>query len=144
MDAAGDVRLDFRLGHTAAIALVLACLASAAAAAEGDPKKGKEIAIKHCSRCHVVGDYNRYGGIESTPSFRRMVRYPKIFMERFATFYDRRPHPAFVRVEGVRSRFKLPPYAAPFTISLDDVEHILAFVKTLDGKARPQRRPRRR
>lgn len=102
-----------------------------AAYAGGDVKKGREIAITHCSRCHVVGDYNPDGGIESTPSFRRMVSYPDIFMERFETFYLRRAHPVFVRVEGVRTEFKLPPYATPFTIELDDIEDILAFVRTL-------------
>ena len=98
--------------------------------AEGDVKKGRKIAITHCARCHVVGDYNPYGGIRSTPSFRSMASSPDIFMERFQTFYLRNPHPVFVLVEGVRTEFKLPPYAPPFTIKLDDVTDIVAFVKT--------------
>ena len=101
------------------------------ALAEGDVKKGRAIAITHCARCHVVGDYNPYGGIGSTPSFRSMASSPDIFMERFETFYLRNPHPVFVLVEGVRTEFKLPPYAAPFTIKLEDVADIVAFVKTL-------------
>ncbi len=118
-----------RLG--ACIAALVVVVAAGAAHGAGDPRKGKEIALKYCSRCHVVGDFNPRGGIESTPSFRRMVRFPKIFMERFATFYERRPHPAFVKVKGVRTRFKIPPYATPFTITLEEVEDILAYVRTL-------------
>ena len=31
--------------------------------------RGLEIAQEHCSRCHVVGNNNRYSSIETTPSF---------------------------------------------------------------------------
>ena len=115
------------IGGTFAILMNIAGVAFA----EGDVKKGRKIAITHCARCHVVGDYNPYGGIGSTPSFRSMASSPDIFMERFETFYLRNPHPVFVLVEGVRTEFKLPPYAAPFTIKLDDIADIIAFVKTL-------------
>lgn len=109
----------------------LACALAVPARAAGDAEKGREIAEAHCSRCHVVGDFNRMGGISSTPSFRRLVNIFKDFRQRFRTFYLRRPHPVFIQVKGFESPFELPPYAEPFEIALEDVDHILAFALTL-------------
>lgn len=112
------------------IAVIFLLLAPAEAAAAGDVEKGREIARQHCARCHVVGDHNRMGGIGSTPSF-PLLRKMQDWRERFGTFYNRRPHPVHVRVEGVRRWTDLPPNAEPFTITQDNVEDILAFVETL-------------
>jgi mono/diheme cytochrome c family protein len=114
------------------ITVLFLSLAPGVAAAAGDRKKGRDIARQHCARCHVIGDHNRMGGIGSTPSFpllRRMVDW----RERFGTFYNRRPHPVHVRVEGVRRWTNLPPNAEPFTITQDNVDDILAFVEAIDG-----------
>ena len=99
--------------------------------AGGDPKKGGAIAEKYCSRCHVVGYYNPMGGIGSTASF-QMITKMSDYLERFKTFYARRPHPAFVRIPGVPRWSKLPGYATEFTITLKQVDDIVAFVKTLE------------
>ena len=107
-------------------------LAPAMAHAAGDREKGRDIARQHCARCHVIGDDDRMGGIGSTPSF-PLLRKMEDWRERFATFYDRRPHPVHVRVEGVRRWTGLPPNAEPFTITLDNVDDILSFVESLDG-----------
>lgn len=72
------------------------------------------------------------GGIGSTPSFPLLRRMPD-WRLRFETFYNRRPHPVHVRVEGVRQWTNLPPNAKPFTISQENVDDIVAFVETLDS-----------
>jgi len=113
-----------------------------AARADGDVSRGREVAIKHCARCHVVGDYNRMGGIDSTPSFQLLARRDD-FVYRLRTFFNRRPHPVFVRVRGVPRWTKLPPYAKPFEVTPAQIEDIIAFVRTLKSmKRRPRRRRR--
>ncbi len=102
------------------------------ARAGGDPEQGRKIATGHCSRCHVIGDYNPGGGIGSTPSFQLLLRMDD-WRERFATFYDRRPHPVHVRVRGVPRWTDLPSNAAVITLDLDDIDNFLAFVATLQG-----------
>lgn len=98
------------------------------AQAAGDPEKGRAIAIEHCARCHVVGDHNPMGGIGSTPSF-QVLRTMKDWRDRFESFYARRPHPVHVRIAGLPSFTQLPPNAAPFTLTLGDLDHILALVE---------------
>lgn len=112
------------------VAVFAPLLVSAEAKAAGNKEKGREIARQHCARCHVIGDHNRMGGIGSTPSF-PLLRKMADWRERFGTFYNRRPHPVHVRVEGVRQWTNLPPNAEPFTITQDNVEDILAFVEAL-------------
>jgi hypothetical protein len=118
----------------AAIAVTLAGAAPAARAG-GDIEVGRTVAEQHCSRCHVVGDYNKYGGIGSTPSFQLLAnRFPD-YKERFETFFARRPHTAFVSIEGVgRLMPELPPNAAPVTLPMSAVADVLAFVETLREK----------
>ena len=101
--------------------------------AAGDSEKGRGMAIKHCSRCHVVGDHNPYGGIGSTPSFQLLAKRQD-YLERFQTFYERRPHPVYVRVPGVPRWTELPSPVEEFTVNLDDIENIIAFVETLRTK----------
>ncbi len=125
-----------------AVAVILGSLAATGAHAAGDAKKGREISIRHCARCHVVGDYNRLGGIDSTPSFQLLARRAD-FVERLRTFYQRRPHPVFVRVPGVPRWSKQPPYATPFEVTPAQIDHIIAFVTTLKNWKRPPRRRRR-
>lgn len=121
---------------------VVLLLSSTQPRAGGDVEKGRKIAITHCARCHVVGDYNRFGGIDSTPSFQILARRADM-EERLRTFYERCPHPAFVTVPGVPKWSELPPYATPFTVRRDEIDHLVAFVKTLKGWKRPPRRRRR-
>ncbi len=97
----------------------------------GDIARGKKIAEQHCSRCHVIGKYNKYGGISSTPSFQLLVNAIPDYHERFSTFYVRPPHPAVINIKGFEKRDKLPYNAAPIEFLLEDIENILAFVMTL-------------
>lgn len=46
---------------------------------------GFELAKKYCARCHVIGEFNRLGGIGNTPSFPYMVKNADR-QERFSSF----------------------------------------------------------
>ncbi len=115
---------------------------SAEAVPAGNLEDGRKLARQHCSRCHVV-DENKFGGIGSTPSFRLLVTAFKDWRTRFKTFYARRPHPAFVSIEGKgRLREDLPPNAHPVTLpakAIDDLmalaEHLSATAKSLPPRA---------
>ena len=120
-------------------ALLLAAGASPLAAQEtGDIGEGRKIARQHCTRCHVVGDFNPSGGISSTPSFQLLVKRRPDYKERFRTFFARRPHPAFLSIKGIgRIRPDLPPNAQPVELTEQDVRNVAAFVETLKPKKKP-------
>ena len=132
------------MGSEAITGLLMAMVMAAAsgARAEGAAPAGEKLAIKYCSRCHVIGDYNRLGGIDSTPSFSGLARRAD-FAERLQTFYQRRPHPVFVRVPGMPRWSNAHPYAAPFTVTYEQIDDLIAYMRTLRDKPRPRRRRRR-
>lgn len=101
--------------------------------AGGDPAAGRKVATEHCSRCHVVGDINPYGGINSTPSFQLLAKRDD-WLERFGTFFERRPHPVFVRVPDVPRWTELPSHVKEFEITPKAIDDIIAFVRTLRPK----------
>ena len=94
-----------------------------------DVERGREMAATHCTRCHVVGDINPYGGIESTPSFIGMKRLAD-WERRYAEFYILPPHPALVRIEEVSAERdeERPAFVTEIVLTLNDVDAILAFV----------------
>ncbi len=96
-----------------------------------DIDKGRNVAQEHCSRCHVIGDFNPNGGISSTPSFQLMVNALDDYQERFDNFYVRPPHPAVIAIENLEKLDDLPYNANPVEITLQDVENIAAFAETL-------------
>lgn len=116
------------------VLLPLAVMVPGIAAA--DVERGREVAATHCTRCHVVGDINPYGGIESTPSFIGMKRLAD-WERRYAEFYILPPHPALVRIEEVSAERdeERPAFVTEIILTLDDVDAILAFVKTLPAPA---------
>jgi mono/diheme cytochrome c family protein len=116
---------------TGNLLIALAVSQAPPALAEGDADNGRELSIRHCARCHVVGDYNPTGGIGSTPSFQWMKMLPD-YVERLRTFFARHPHPVFVRVPGYARWAEGSTYAPEFTMTADDIEDILAFVETLE------------
>ena len=120
-----------RVFFTVLVGLMFAVSPAGQAKAEGNVEKGRAIAEKHCSRCHVIGRHNPMGGIGSTASFQMIAKMPD-YLERFQTFYDRRPHPVFVRIPGIPRWSNQPGYASEFTITLEQVEDIVAFIKTLE------------
>lgn len=106
------------------------CALPAAAQAEGEAAKGREIAVNHCARCHVIPDYNPYGGINSTPSFRLLARRDD-YLERLQSFYARPPHPVFVRVSGVPAPTEEPAFVAPIEVSPEQIDDLIAFVEAI-------------
>ena len=96
-------------------AALVTALGAQVAAAGPDPTAGRKLAIERCARCHVIGDHNPYGGINSTPSFWIFARKPQIYVERLRTFDQRRPH-----------------LSRDMDVSADDIRHIMAYVETLE------------
>ena len=116
------------------IALIATVLTFPGPAMAGDAEAGRKIAQRHCTRCHVVGDFNPYGGISSTPSFQLLVNALNDYEERFSTFYTRPPHPAVIKIKGVKKQDDLPYNAAPVELTVEDVENLAAFARTLKKK----------
>ncbi len=104
-------------------------IADTAPSFDGDAARGATLSLTHCGRCHVVGPENRMGGLGSTPSF-AVLRALADWNDRFQQFYVLNPHPAFTQVTGVTPPFapERPPPIVPVSITLDDLEAILAFV----------------
>ncbi len=117
----------------AGVAVAGVIVSTAPARADGDLEAGRKMSVKHCARCHVIGDFNPFGGIGSTPSF-QLLANRNDWLERFQTFYERRPHPVFVRVPGVPRWTKLPSYAKEFRVTPENIQDIIAFAKTLRRK----------
>ena len=110
--------------------LVAANFPIASAGAGGDVEAGRKIAETHCARCHVVGDFNPMGGIGSTPSFQLLAKRDD-WLERFQTFFERRPRPVFVCVPGVARWTTLPSHVKEFTVTPANLDDVIAFVETL-------------
>ena len=118
------------------------CASDAKADDSGDAARGRDIALTHCTRCHVVGNYNPNGGISSTPSFQILLKRRPDWLDRFETFHVRPPHPAFLAVAGLgRKREDLPANAHPINIELKHIEDIVAFVKTMKAGKKVGRTP---
>lgn len=107
-------------------------VAAAALTFDGDPVKGRALSFAHCGRCHVIDETNRMNDMGATPSF-GMLRTLDDWRDRFATFYDRNPHPSFTQVAEVTPPFDpaRPPPIVPLEIAQDDLDAILAFVATI-------------
>lgn len=134
--------MTFWTGALLALATLPALLVLSGGTARGDAnvERGKELSLKHCARCHVVGDFNRNGGIGSTPSFQLLVKRRPDWRHRFRTFFSRRPHPAFVIIKGYeRLMEELPPAVAPVILPESALADIEAFAATLqEGGKKPK------
>ena len=95
-------------------------------------ERGLKVVREHCTRCHVVPGINPYGGIGSTQSFSAM-KWLDDWEHRFEIFYILPPHPSLVRIEGVSEARSeaLPAFSKEIVLTLEDVDDILEFVKTL-------------
>lgn len=114
--------------------IVAAALCAGAVRAGDLEDRGRAIAEAHCSRCHVVGDYNPMGGISSTPSFQLLVNELPDWEDRFSTFQARRPHPSQIVFKGVEKPEFLAPGFKPVELELSDIDAIVAFAATLKRK----------
>lgn len=99
----------------------------------GDAVLGESLAERHCGRCHMVNEKTRMTTIGSTPSFALMRSFPD-WNSRFEGFYALNPHPSFTIVAEVTGPFDetRPPPIEPLELSLEDIEAILAFVRTIE------------
>jgi mono/diheme cytochrome c family protein len=102
------------------------------ARASGD---GERLALRHCGRCHVVGEANRFGGIDSTPSFAALRAVPG-WRDKLDAFWTVGPHVAVIQIEGLTDPFppERPPPMAPIEITMAELEAIRAFIATIEPK----------
>ena len=56
------------------------------------------------------------------------------YVDRFQTFYLRRPHPVFTNVPEVAPLKRQTLSVAPFTVTLEDIENLTAYAKSLHKK----------
>ncbi len=97
----------------------------------GDAKKGEDIAIEHCRRCHVIPGQNNMG-IGISPSFKAMIQSPATdWRHKFEVFYALRPHPSFVIIREFRTTPEFPLGITPVVIAVDDLDHLMAYVDKL-------------
>lgn len=114
-------------------AFLFSCAAPIAGVAADDVgliEKGRDVALLHCARCHVVAPGGGLGGIGSTPSFKLLMSLDD-GEERFVTFFERRPHGVFIRMEGAAPPTPLPSTAAEITMSADQLDAIVAYARSL-------------
>jgi len=99
----------------------------------GDAIAGRKVAYVKCSRCHVTERGRGIVGIGSTPSF-AVMRGFEDWEARFASFYALNPHVAFTQVADVTAPFPAdrPSPIAPVTLTLDDLDAILAYVAVIE------------
>lgn len=99
----------------------------------GDAEKGEALALALCGRCHVVNEKNRMNGIGSTPSF-GLLRTFSDWDNRFQSFFALNPHPSFTQIPDVTQPFseESPPPISPLTLTLKDLEAIVAFVSAME------------
>lgn len=99
---------------------------------DGDPVVGLKVSETKCGRCHVFSEASRMKSIGSTPSFFVLRSLPD-WAERFSIFYVLNPHPSFTQVEDVTEPFPddRPSPIVPVTMTLDEVEAVLAYVANL-------------
>ena len=104
------------MGRRLLLLAILAGMASPGMAwAEGDRERGRKLAVENCSQCHVIGDYNPYGGVNNSPSFYVFAERPEVYTERLRTFDQRRPH-----------------LSRDMKVSAEEIRHIMAYVETLE------------
>lgn len=109
----------------------LLLLADPALSRAGDAKKGEDVAIEHCRRCHVIPGQNNMG-IGITPSFKAMVQSKADdWRHKFEVFYALRPHPSFVIIREFRTKPEFPLGITPVIIAMDDLDHLMAYVDKL-------------
>ncbi|WP_417720846.1 hypothetical protein [Salipiger sp.] len=101
---------------------------------DGDAAIGLEVSRRTCTRCHSVETGDRFAGIGSTPSFSVLRSLPD-WADRFTAFYALNPHQSFTLIEEVSEPFPIerPPPIVPITLTLDEVEAVLAYVATMDA-----------
>jgi hypothetical protein len=114
---------------------LIACFSASVALADEAPR-GKQLALEHCRRCHVIpGERNM--GVGNSPSFKSMVQSSsEDWRHKFEVFYALRPHPSFVIIQEFRSSPEFPLGITPVVLAMQDLEHLMAYVDELAGELR--------
>jgi len=101
----------------------------------GNVSNGEGLALKNCGRCHVISARNKYGGIESTPSFAALKTIPD-WRDRFISFWTQPPHRAITQIKGVTTPFgpANQPSSIRLDLSMQDIEDIRTYVETIKPK----------
>ena len=117
--------------------MIWSMMISATPSKAADLTNGERLVREHCTRCHVVGDMNKYGGIGSTPSF-GAIKTMDDWKERFEIFFTLLPHPAVVKIEGVSEErpAHLLAFAKQITLNVDELEDLLAYIDTIEAGQR--------
>ncbi len=114
-----------------ALAIPLLALDSKAARCEPTLDEGRDIAARHCARCHVIPSHNNMG-IGSTPSFKLMVRSKSgDWRSKFEAFYTLPPHLNFVRIKGVPKHIDLPAVVAEIHMTFEEIDSLMVYVDDL-------------
>lgn len=94
-------------------------------------KKGKQISVIHCSRCHVVDQKHPFTGISSTPSFELLVNALDDWEERFSSFHARLPHPSIVRFGDEQPDPDIEELRPSVTLEYEDIDALVAYAASL-------------
>jgi len=115
----------------AALPVVL-MLAGGAPVLAQDWAPGERLTFVNCGRCHVIGERNRMGGIDSTPGF-PVIRTWEDWERKMRGFYALNPHPAFTQVAGVTPPFasNLPSPIHPVRLTEAEIETIVEYARTV-------------
>lgn len=102
---------------------------------EGNVAIGEDTSIAKCGRCHVISERNKFGGIDSTPSF-GALKTLEDWQARFQIFWTLNPHPSFTQIEGVTEPFDpaYPPHIYPIYLTVEEVRDIGAYMQTITPK----------
>lgn len=94
---------------------------------------GEKLTLFNCGRCHVINEKNHRGGIESTPSFGIIRNWPD-WEDKMRAFWALRPHIVFTQIARVTPPFpdNRPPPIHPIRLTLQEVERIVEFARTLE------------
>jgi len=117
-----------------AVCAAMVLFSSTAGSAEDLLEKGRRLSEAYCSRCHVVGDSNKFSGISSTPSFKILVRALEDWRDRFETFHARLPHQSVIRIEGSDPPTEDPPTTHQVHLKIEDIEAFVAYAETFEEK----------
>lgn len=94
-----------------------------------DVDRGLKLSVKHCANCHVIGKFNRFGGIGSAPSFRVLASL-KDGKERFDTFHKRNPHQSITFLPDQKPPTDVPLRSPPIEITYQDIKDMTAYGMT--------------
>ena len=101
-----------------------------------DAQRGKQAAIEHCRRCHVILGENNMS-IGNSPSFKSMVQSKaEDWRYKFEVFYALRPHPSFVIIREFRTSPEFPLGITPVVLAMQDLENLMAYIDQLAGELR--------